>query len=119
MMVVCSNTRLYSLLGCLETPRIFIVSQHMTPPLLPHFHLSPCLPHPSSLPIYVPPHTYGTESYYVVPVWPGILCLLIRLIWKFKYLSASALGLLELKVCATIPDRILVLKPLKIMEICF
>lgn len=33
------------------------------------------LPSPSpSLPVYDPPHTYGTGSYYVAPGWPGILC---------------------------------------------
>lgn len=38
--------------------------------------------------------------------------MLTRLTWKVKYLPASALGLLGLKVCATVPDRILVLKKL-------
>lgn len=38
--------------------------------------------------------------------------MLTRLTLEFKYLPVSALGLLRLKVCATVPDRILVLKNL-------
>lgn len=44
---------------------------HLTTTPFPPLSLPSSSP---SLPVYVPPHTYGTGSYYVAPGWPGILC---------------------------------------------